>query len=280
MATHQPLQDGRYDSVTDFIAAVNLRCFEPKNREHFDGLMTETRYGKKWFGADCANGRDVERVMNSGWKEGQTRMEKMRSKIGNVELVPIDRRRRPVRTDMGDIVDMPSVWSGRLDIAWKTAKRRTTQGPQKIELCANMLCSGGEDADVLFWRGAAAATLADILEQAGYMVRLVIAFGGKEYTNGDVSCRIIVKDHGMPLDVATTSAVILPGFFRALGHAWIVNHSRQHIGYFGGITVEQGKVDEGEIFLSHEVRDQATAAKFVTAQIQKLNDSIMGGAAA
>lgn len=277
--SHQALKDGRYESISDFIAAVNFPCLHDKNKEHWSKLMTTNYGGDGWYGADCKTGHDVVKIMNEGWREGQERMDDMRRDIGEIDLVPIDRRRRPTRSDMGDIVDMPSVWGGRLDIAWKTAKRTTTRGPQKIELCANMLCSGGEDADVLFWRGAAAALLADMLEQAGYMVRLVVAFGGRENTNGRVSCRIIVKDHGMPLDVASTSATILPGFFRALGHAWIVNHSKAKIPYFGGITVEQGNIDDGEILLSHDVRSRDTAVKFVHDQVQKLNSAIMGEAA-
>jgi hypothetical protein len=153
------------------------------------------------------------------------------------------------------------------------ARRVTTRGPQRIDIVANMLCSGAEHSDVLFYRGAAAAVLADLLETAGYMVRLVVNFGGRA-ENVQTSCRITVKDHGMPFDVTSISAVILPGFFRALGHAWLVNHA-PHVRNGMGISVGQGRVEAGEILLSHKVRDHGTAVAAINDVIKRINDGTM-----
>jgi hypothetical protein len=268
----QPFNDARYDSIADFLSAVQLKPLNVANTSYWAHFMDG--HNGDWYGADCGTGHDVLKVMSEGWEQGRARLNALRDQIGEVDLVPVDRRRRPVRADQGDVLDIFAVYNGRLDIAWRTAKRRSTVAPTRIDICANMICSGGEHSDVLFWRGAAAATLADILEQAGYMVRLVVNFGGSTGDNAKgnerTSCRIIVKDHGMPFDVTSTSAVILPGFFRALGHAWIQSHApgRRDM---NGIYVGEGVIEDSEILLSHDVRDHGTALAFVRDQIAKLN---------
>jgi len=269
----QPFDNARYDSISDFLNAVKLPVLNQANHECWDDYVNRDRHGD-WFGAGCSTGLQVIAAMSDGWKAGRDRLNALRDKIGNVDLTPIDRRRRPLRADIGDALDIHAVWGGRLDIAWRTAKRQSTAAPTRIDICANMICSGGEHSDVLFWRGAAAAVLADLLEQAGYMVRLVVNFGGqtgdRAESNKYTSCRIIVKDHGMPFDVTSTSAVILPGFFRALGHAWIQNHAPGKRS-MSGIHVGQGVVDEGEILLSHGVRDHGTALDFIRTEIARIN---------
>ncbi len=271
----QELSNGNYESISAFLEAVNSEPRNPDNRkpwlEHAHG---ESCGGPEWYGAHCATGNDVQRKVNDGWPEGRERLNELRSQIGTIELAPQDRRRRMTRSDMGDSLDIHAVYAGRLDIAWRTAKRRNTQGPQHIDLCANMLCSGNEHSDVLFWRGAAATILTDLLESAGYVVRLAIVFGGVLRGAEQVSCRIIVKSHDMPFDVTSVSATLLPGFFRALGHAWIAGHCKQAI-YSPGISVEQGKIEPQEILLSHNVRDRGTALAFINATIEKLNSGRM-----
>jgi hypothetical protein len=274
----QEFNNANYESITDFLSAVELAPRNKHNVALWEDFLLRERHSSNWYGADCRNGRDVIKVMREGWPEGRERLNQLREQIGDVDLVPQDRKRRPVRAESGDVVDMTAVWAGRLDIAWRTARRRNTVGPVKVELCANMICHGGAHPDVLFWRGAAAAVLVDILEQSGYMTRLVVAFGGTADGKGKCSARVIVKDHGMPFDVTSTSAVVLPGFFRALGHAWIANHcpwQRDN----GGISVGEGNVEPGEVFISHQVRDHGTALAFVKDQIAKVNAISQGEAA-
>jgi hypothetical protein len=266
----QPFTDARYDSISDFISAVEQPCANAKNTSLHSGFLDRPSYDATWLGADCATGRDVLKLVRDGWPQGRERINALRSKIATVEAQPVDKRRRMQRGPQGDVLDMPYVWSGRLDIAWRAPRRISSQGPQRIDIVANMICSGHEHADVLFWRGAAAVVLADLLEQAGYMVRLVVIFGGNA-EDKKTSCRITVKDHGVPLDITSTSAVILPGFFRALGHAWIANHAPHHRDY-GGISVGQGIVDKGEILLSHNVRDHGTAVATINATIARINE--------
>lgn len=275
----QDLKDARYESISDFLDAMRAGCRNPANESLWRDWGYDESRGN-WYGAGCDTGADVQAKMRDGWPDGRDRMNDLRDKIGDIALAPQDRRRRLVRGASGDTLDIHSVYNGRLDVAWRSPRRITTSGPQKIELVANMLCSGGAHSDVLFYRGAAAAILADLLETAGYMVRLVVIFGGAVagMEGEQVSCRITVKEHGVPFDVTSTSATIMPGFFRALGHAWIAAHC---VGPMSpsGISVRQGNVEPGEILLSHGIHDHGTALAFIEATIIKINAGTVGEAA-
>jgi hypothetical protein len=265
----QPMNDARYETIADFLEAMAA----PSNNPINEPLRMAWGYDDNrpsWYGADCPTGRDVQTKMREGWSQGRDRLNELRDSIAEIDNPPQDRRRKLTRTNAGDALDIHSVYSGRLDIAWRVARRRNNAGPQRVDLCANMICSGGEHADVLFWRGAAAALLTDILESAGYSVRLVVAFGGKVADRENVSCRITVKDHGMPFDISSTSATIMPGFFRALGHAWISGHCKGKMSE-SGISVLQGNVEPEELLLTHQIRDKGTALAFVNDTIAKIN---------
>jgi hypothetical protein len=276
MSNYQPLDNANYGSIADFLAAAGMPCRVIRNQAQQTYFTTRPSYDADWYGAGCKTGNDVRKLVNDGWPQGRERLNTLRNQISVIDAVPVDKRRRLVRGASGDSLDMPYVWSGRLDIAWRSAKRTDSRGPQRIEIVANMICSGGEHADVLFWRGAAAVVLADILEAAGYMVRLTVNFGGKA-EESKVSCRIVVKDHGTPLDITSTSAVILPGFFRAIGHAWIAAHC-PHARDQGGIMVGQGMVEPGEVLVSHSVRDHGTALALVNDTIASINSGTLAAA--
>jgi hypothetical protein len=270
----QLMNDANYESITDFVAAMAA----PSNNPINESLRKQWGYDDSrgdWYGADCKTGKDVQAKMRDGWPQGRDRLNELRDHIGEIDNPPQDRRRKLVRTSSGDTLDIHSVYNGRLDIAWRVARRRNTSAPQRVDLCANMICSAHEHADVLFWRGAAAALLTDILESAGYSVRLVVTFGGQVPETGEqVSCRITVKDHGNPFDITSTSATIMPGFFRALGHAWIAGHCKKKMSE-SGISVRQGKLEPNEILLSHQIRDRGTALAFVNNTIAKINEGAM-----
>jgi len=263
----QPLNDGRYESVSEYIEAANTVCRNKKNAEMVRHFQSEDR--GTWYGASCSTGKDVQRLVNEGWQAGRERVDSFLTKLEAIQLAPRDMRRRLTRGDAGDHLDIAAVYAGRHQSAWTRAKRRDGQGPQRVDIVANMLCAGADNSEVLFWRGAAAVALCDKLEAAGYMVRLIVGFGDR---SGDVSCRITVKNHDMPMDLATASSVILPGFFRSIGHQWIAAHNT-HVASWGGISVGKCKLETGEIFLSHEVNNESSAKAKVESVIRGLEKS-------
>src|SRR5262245_41427721 len=103
---HQDIKNGVYESISAFCNAVELPCLNSQNKEIWTDAINKPSFGQSWLGADCRTGRDVLKFMRDGWKEGRDRMNDLRSKIGAIELVPQDRKRRKVRTDMGDHLDI------------------------------------------------------------------------------------------------------------------------------------------------------------------------------
>lgn len=268
-----PRADGVFDSVEDFIADA-MRPSDIAESERATTRELDQGNHAGWYGIQGKAARlaDVASLISTGWTDGLRRAEDARNKIDTSRLTPKDRRRRILRTDMGDAVDMGAVYAGRFNTAWTRATRQTGLGPQKVDILCNSICSGADDADVLFWRGAAVVSLVDALESAGYMVRVVVGFGGRHWAgdgSGRISCRITVKNYDMPMDPATASSVILPGFFRGLGHAWIGRRAPYAV-YGVGISVEKGRTEEGEHFCSHEVRDLKTAQAWIESTIDKI----------
>lgn len=276
--TMQSIQSASYDSVDAFMSAALTECRNTANKEMRDRYANEAPGSGSWYGHGIENGKHVQRLMREGWPEGTARVETLLAKLDTSALVPVDRRRRLRRADMGDTLDIHAVYTGQLATAWNVARRQNVTGPQRVDLLANMICSGSDNADVLFWRGAACVALSDALETAGYMVRLVVGFGGSALSHSKtVSCRITVKEYDRPMDMATAATVTLPGFFRGLGHAWIAGHDTyKRTGV--GIGVGECQREDGEIFLSHEVRNEQTAMHWLLAQIDRLN-AAMGLAA-
>ncbi len=269
-----PVTDGRYDSIQEFIRAATTELVNTANRPHVVECIDSCGGGASWYGAGCKTGKDVIRMLSDGWPEGRKRLAELTAELLQVEVHAKDRRRKRVRADFGDSVDIHAIYAGHLDSAWEIAKRRETFGPQHVDILANMICSGCENADVLFWRGAAAIVLADKLEAAGYTVRIVVGFGGRNDQGEQTSCRVTVKEHDKPLDIASTASVILPGFFRAIGHAWLAAHAGGALSSYG-ISVANGNAEDQELVLSHDVRNADTARKWLTRIVTDFNDGVM-----
>lgn len=264
----QPMNDARYDSVESFLDAVRAPAIIPEN-DSVRLSYAETEDRGHWYGAGCRTGADVQRLLSKGWTEGRRKALDAFSKLDLTALVPIDRRRKVTRADFGDSLDIGDVYAGRLATAWRIPKRRNAIGPSQYTITANMLASGGDNASVLFWRGAAAIALADLLETSGYATRLIVGFGG-DCSGKRVSCRITVKEYDKPLDLATASAVLMPGFFRALGHGWTAGHHPKKIST-PSMSVEQCIVEDEDLFLSHDVVDLPTAQNWLMNQVERIN---------
>jgi len=267
----QNLENGRYDSVADFIASLVEFRRPDLNRDYADRVETES--DAKFLGGGCGTFSDVKRVIADGWRAGQDTVSKLLDQTSGIEATPQDRRRRLARGDYGDTLDMGAVYRGRFDVAWSRAVRRPSYAPQQVDIVANMVCAAFENNSVLQWRGVAAIALADKLEAAGYMVRIVVAFGGKMRSDKaeKMSCRVTVKDYDKPLDICTTASVTLPGFFRSLGFSWILRHADSSV--YMGISAGngEGNFEPGELVVSHNVRDRDSALAFVNRHIAKFN---------
>lgn len=269
MIARQRLDKADYDCVEAFLDAVKAGPADERNRAAFNDYFTMPR--GTWYGANCDTGKDVLRLVSQGWPDGLAMVAALLDKTRAATARPVDRRRRLVRAEQGDSLDIHAVYRGQLDRAWSVAKRRDNRAPQRLTILANMLCAGYNDSSVLAWRGASAVAIADRLTAAGYQVRLVVGFGGN-CKGARVSCRITVKDFGAPLDEATAAAVTAPGFFRALGHAWTAAHHPKSISS-PSMSVGECDTADGEIRLSHEIASEDSAVRRIDEVIGEFNGS-------
>lgn len=269
----QHLTDARYDTVAEFVASLDEFRNPSRSNTATDAFFYRALpdYMTDFYGADCATVADVKTRMREGWQDGLDAVSALLTDVTAIDTAPVDRRRRLSRSDAGDSLDMGAVYRGRLDIAWTRATRRPCYAPQKIDLVVNCSCSGSYDSTVVQWRGVAAVALADRLEASGFMVRIVVGFGGPMLPdNEERSCRVTVKDYDKPLDICTAATITLPGFYRGLGLSWAVRHAKGYVNSSIGIP-KSCIIDDGEIAISHETCDRRTALAFVNAQIAKLN---------
>lgn len=163
----------------------------------------------------------VKAFMLGGWPEGA---ETIKTTMQAVEPPPaMDIRRKLVWTGEGDDLSTDRLYAGAFDSAWRTTKKRVSYAPQKIRIVVDLgsFCTAcgtvGHNArylnaSSLFWRGAAAASLCDNLEAAGYQVEIVAcaAIGCSTLAPCNMSTPTGGRDHpsfDVELDRLTGNAV-------------------------------------------------------------------------
>ena len=195
-----------------------------ENRRYAKGKATGDSYrdqdNSDWLG--CTVDQLNERLTR-GWPEGVEKLQQ----IATREINPVSIRRRRVRGDQGDEIDMQAVYRGDLSRAWTRTRRQSRAGASRtITLVCNLSDSAGVDAKDLYWRGAAVLKLADALTQAGYGVGIYGAVSTKNADEGDKvsGCQFVeVKATDSPLDLSQLAAITaLPGWFRTRGFAGII----------------------------------------------------------
>ena len=270
---------GRFETLADFVdAAENGRQVNAANASHTAHHMEANR--AEWYGIDNAPTLpEVAAVVRSGWQDGAARTARASDAL-DVPRVPSIRRRR-IRGDHGDAIDIDRVYSGALDTAWSRVARAECSAPPRVLIAVDSIAIAYQRAEAMFWKGAAATALADALTAAGYAVKCISAFEGNNYGHR-VSCRVTCKDYRAPWDLATAAASLaLPGFFRALGHAWYTRHATWECG--PGMTVltltekhlrDDGDVDASHVFIAHQlITNKNEAIAWIRKCIARLNNA-------
>jgi hypothetical protein len=114
---------------------------------------------------------DATALLRDGWAAGAERLAEIRSEIAPPEAK--SRKRRPRWADDGDELDVDRALRGQWDQAWRTSHRVWSNGVTCVDVVA--LCGGPWwlTREQLFWAGASAVIVCDVLESAGYVVRLL-----------------------------------------------------------------------------------------------------------
>lgn len=182
---------------------------------------TKAGRSESWYGN--ASQDDIERLLTDGWPEGAARLAKLSEQVSVPALKT--RRRVGVWSREGSELSVERAMRGQWDTAWRTARRQTTVGPQTVELYCMYGGSAFESAESLFWQGAVTAALADMLEGAGYNVRITGCFmhGGPDWKGWLNRSDVIVKDSSEPMQLDSIAAILChAGLYRTfLFQSWM-----------------------------------------------------------
>ena len=241
------------------------------------GLENQVRYHKEWLRDEYDDWYGLERRSNfeavaglvkEGWPAGLRKMDEALGKL-EVPVPPVSIRRKRERGEWGDELDIHRVYAGDFGKAFSSMRRPPGSKRKAFKIAVDSIAFGGRGAEEMFWQGAAAIKLGQMLSEAGYMVELVSAFRA-EASGAQVYLEVVCKSSAAPLDLCSAAATMaLPAFFRCIGHAWIhANLSSEHCG--SGVGVERLRSGDADIIAPQSIDSSESAARWVAGQIARL----------
>lgn len=187
----------------------------------------ERESNHSWLGVSTV--AELRSVLTKGYPAGVKKLEQLT--VGELPA-PQDIRRRRVRSDQGDELDMQAVYRGDLSRAWSRTKRQSRNSVRSVSIVIDLAGNSGVTSDQLFWRGAAGLRLADELTTAGYSVAVYGAAGAahiNETGEHGVAQFVEIKAEDAPMDMdRLASLTCLAGFFRTsffTGILWAADKS-------------------------------------------------------
>jgi hypothetical protein len=199
-----------------------------------------------WLGVSSV--KELRSVLKNGYPAGVAKLEKIT--VGELPA-PQDIRRRRVRSDQGDELDMQAVYRGDLSRAWSRTKRQSRTSVRSVSIVIDLCGNASVTSDELFWRGAAGLRLADELTTAGYSVAVYGAAGAVRIdSTGDqrLAQFVEIKAEDAPMDMdRLASLTCLAGFFRTslfTGIIWAADKLGSRVDYglgqSGNATIAEG----------------------------------------
>ena len=259
---------GRYDDFASFVHdAQRVAPWQDQGAARYHRYWIDKR-GGDWYGLpDDADFDLVRAVVFAGWPDG---LRKMEAALGQIEvsIPPLSVRRSRLRGDHGDDLDIHRVYSGDLAHAFTSMKRPPGTKRKPLSIVVDSIAYGGRDADSMFWQGAAALKLGELLSNAGYSVELHSAF--KAEADCEIDVRVLTKASGAPLDLCSAAATLaLPAFFRCIGHAWI-HANLKHRYPSEGVNVRKLDEADGDFVAQQSIDDKDDAAEWIADQLARM----------
>jgi hypothetical protein len=206
-SSDQTVREIVYRDVAELLDA------KPVRHVHYD-------YGRSWLGVDDYT--TLPDKILRGWPEVLSALREMLDEIklpDGVASVNEHRRRKRVRSDIGNEVDIHYVNQGRSDRAWTRTKHVEVTGPQtrRIHMFVNLSASGMVSAHNQLWRAAAACRLYEALINNGKSVAVTVGFASNrmmEGFGGTTFVSVPVKSYGGDVTQDRLAAMFTAGFWR------------------------------------------------------------------
>lgn len=192
-----------FDSFDEFVSdSKSFVANRDYNKYKLEDAITDhakrTDSAKKlqWYGlngVDGTVGEAIDKIFGEeGWRYGVEKMMEAFGKL-SLEAVPESIRRAVVRGDYGDEYDIHTANCGQFDRAWSTRKRKAKRFGSSVKTIAvHGSFNSDRNSSELFWRGAAALRLADMMTDAGYSVEVVLVFNGSRIS-GSLKHQALIK---------------------------------------------------------------------------------------
>lgn len=275
----QTANGARWFRCDSAVAAEELaRSPSPASLNQWRGVDNDSGRGANWYGVFTHS--QAEAIIRSGqWEEGVARLRAALDGLGE-SLPPRSIKRQRVRRDFGSEVDIHQYWAGRADIAWSDCRRLSKVGPKAVTIIVKVGGLAGVRAESMFWRGAAALKLADVLTTSGYNVELEASHTSRNVGhNGEgFAVTIPVKAATAPLDLNSLAVTCcLGGYFRiAIFKMMCAMPGGQISPGFGGTVGYRSLITETDdprdvILCDGDIDTQQEARDWVKQQIEKLN---------
>lgn len=255
---------------------------EPKQNAYLqeDTVYRKAHGGRSWYG-DVKGQADIDAAVSSGWAKGASRVESLAEELRASAPPAVDVRRRRRRSDDGDTLDVDRAMRGEWDSAWESFRRAESTGTPAIELAFNWAMSASVTDEQLFWNGAVACALADILEGSGYRVGLT-AIQGLMHGREHAANIIRIKDVGEVVNMSDLAAMTAhAGVYRTYGFKMITQQDAKVAPSLGipeyedaslrADIAESGYLASNTVWLD-SVRDRASAIRVVAHVLASLSE--------
>ncbi len=173
------------------------------------------KHHNAWYGG-IETDAEARSILVDGWKDGAERLTDIASEI----TPPVVKTRRRVGTwrNEGAELGIDRALAGQWDSAWRDTRREWSAGSSTVDLIAMFGGSANQDSESMFWNGAAACVITNVLESAGYATSITGCFlHSREYRGEGTLGRtdIIIKgsDETLRID-ALASLICHAGIFR------------------------------------------------------------------
>lgn len=183
------------------------------NRQMCYTRRSEVKPGH-YYGKDTKSLDYLLDLHRNGWPEGVAKAMELADAIRDAVPQAEKPRRRPRWADQGDEVSMTRVYNGMLDRAWRSTRKVKSTGPKVVSIDVDVCHNSNISAEALFWSGACAVAITDVLEDMGYRVELFATAVTHEYGNACLT-RLVVKRADEPLNINSVAALAAhPATFR------------------------------------------------------------------
>jgi len=143
-----------------------------ENLESTFGMRPGDRSERKFHLGDMHSIEDLDKRLTEGWAEGAEKALTLSEGLLEGIQAPLSIRRRIRYADDGDEFDKERLIDGHLDTCWRTTVRQIAVATPIINIATGWGGNCIMSHDKLFWSGAAALALCNVLEGSGYQTSL------------------------------------------------------------------------------------------------------------